>query len=204
MKKIHTIALLLFCTVLSSCSANRLLTSWNDSSFEEPSIAPILLIGIARDETKRRIYEDTFADSLTLLNTKSVASYKVSKQSIEPTENALREVVQKTGAKTVLITHMVSESEKEFYQPASIIHGTNSYSTGGLYRYYPFMYNSVFTSGSYSGTTKVILESNLYDVKTEKLIWTARSESIDPVMTRKYYQQLIDLFLDDLSSKNLL
>jgi hypothetical protein len=204
MKTPQTLALLLFCTILSSCSANRLLSSWSDSYFEESSIAPVLIVGIARDETKRRIYEDTFVDSLTLAKTKSVASYTASKQSIEPNEKALREVVKKTGAKTVLITHMVSENEKDFYQPATIVHGTNSYSTPGLYRYYPFIYNSVFTSGSYNSTTKVVLETNLYDVETEKLIWTARSESIDPVMTRKYYQQLINLFLNDLASKNLL
>jgi len=204
MKYIQTVALFLLCSLLSSCSASRLLSSWNDSSFGESSIATVLIVGIARDETKRRIYEDTFVDGLSLANTKSVPSYTASKQSIEPSEKALREVVKKTGVKTVLITHVVSENEKEFYQPSNIMHGTNNYSTPGLYRYYPFIYNSVFSSDSYTSTTKVVLETNLYDVKTDKLIWTARSESIDPVMTRKYYQQLIDLFLDDLATKNLL
>lgn len=203
MKISQTVVLLLFSTILSSCSTNRLLSSWNDPSYGESSIATVLIVGIAKDETKRRIYEDTFVDSLTQINTKSVASYTASKQSIEPSEEALRNVIKKTGAKTVLITHMVSANEKEFYQPSNRIIGTNSYSTG-LYRYYPFIFNSVYSSGSHVSTTKVVLETNLYDVETEKLIWTARSQSIDPVMTRKYYQQLIDLFLNDLTINNLL
>lgn len=205
MKTLQIAFLLFLCTLFGSCSANRLLSSWNDPSFVEHSMATVLIVGIAKDETKRRIYEDTFADSLARTNTPSVASYTVSKQSIEPTKEALENAIKKTAAKTVLITHMISEGEKGFYQPSNRTIETNSYSNyGGLYSYYPFIYNAVYSSGSYQSSTKVILETNLYDVETEKLIWSARSESIDPVMTRKFYQQLIDLFLNDLSKKNLL
>lgn len=195
---------LLCCLILSSCSTSRILSSWNDDSLGQHSLGTLLVIGVAQDETKRRIYEDTFADSFIQAGTKAIASYTVSKQSIEPSEEALKEVVKKSNAQSVLITHLVSENEKSYYQPSSVVVGTNSYSTGGLYGYYPFIRNSVSTTGSYTSTTKVVLESNLYDVTTEKLLWTARTESIDPVMTRKYYQQLIDLFINDLSKKNFL
>lgn len=111
--------------------------------------------------------------------------------------------LRKTNAESVLITHLVKANEKNSYQPHSVIIGTNSYNRG-LYGYYPMIYNSVYQSGSYVTQTKVVLETSLYDVKTEKRIWSAQTESIDPVMTRKYYQQLIDLFLDDLKNKKLL
>ena len=195
--------ILLTNTLLSSCSTNRLLSSWNDESFEQSSIATVLVIGVTKnDETKRRIYEDTFVDSLNSVQTKAIASYTLKKQSIEPTEKALREIIKKTNAKTILITHLISDTEKDFYIPSSLIIGTNSYDR--LYSYFPFVHSPVASSGSYVSTNKVILETSLYDIETEKLIWTARTESIDPVMTRKYYQQLIDLFLKDLSKKKLL
>ncbi|HID03769.1 MAG TPA: hypothetical protein EYP18_11270 [Desulfobacterales bacterium] len=114
----------------------------------------------------------------------------------------MREIIKKTNAKTILITHLISDTEKDFYIPSSLIIGTNSYDR--LYSYFPFVHSPVASSGSYVSTNKVILETSLYDIETEKLIWTARTESIDPVMTRKYYQQLIDLFLKDLSKKKLL
>ena len=196
--------LLLCCLILSSCSTSKILSSWNDDSLKQHSLGTLLIIGVAKDETKRRIYEDTFVDSFLHANTKAIASYTISKHSIAPSDKTLREVVKKSGSKSVLITHLVSANEKSYYQPSGRIIGTNSYSTGGLYGYYPFIHNSVYSAGSYKSTTKVVLETNIYDVKTEKLLWTARTESIDPVMTRKYYQQLIDLFLNDLSKKNLL
>ncbi len=204
MKLNKTFSLVLFLGfILSSCSSNKLLSSWNDTSLGQYSLGKVLVIGVAQNETKRRIYEDTFVSSLTHAGTNAVASYTVTKQSIEPSEKSLREVVKKTGVQTVLITHLVSKNEKDYYQPSNVILGTNSY-TPGLYGYYPFIYNSVYASGSYNSTTKVLLETSLHDVKTEKLVWNARSESIDPVMTKKYYQKLIDLFLNDLAKKNLL
>jgi hypothetical protein len=188
---------------LNGCSTNRLLSSWNDKTSEQASIAPILVLGITKNnETKRRIYEDTFVNSLNKVHTKAIASYELNKHSIAPTKKALRAIIKRTKAKTILITHLVSDTEKSFFVPSSVVIGTNSYDK--LYSYFPFVHNSVATSGSFLSTSKVILETSLYDVKTEKLLWTARTESIDPVMTRKYYQQLIDLFLQDLSSKNML
>lgn len=189
--------------LLSSCSTSRLLTSWENEAHKSYVIDHVLVIGIAKNETKRRIYEDTFTDSLVDSGINAVASYTASQQPIEPDEKQLREVIRKTNADSVLITHLVSANEKNSYQPHSTIIGTNSYSRG-LYGYYPMIYNSVYQSGSYLTKTKVVLETSLYDVKTEERIWTAQTESIDPVMTRKYYQQLIDLFLDDLKNKKLL
>ncbi len=203
MKSIYIITTFLICTLLNGCSSSRLLSSRTDSSFDNASISTILVVGIAEDETKRRIYENTFVGSFQAAGKKAVASYTVSKQSIEPTEEALRAALKKSGAATILITHLVHENEKSFYQPTNMVIGTNSYPTG-LYHYYPFIYNSVYSAGNYVSTTKVVLETSLYKVSTEKLIWTARSESIDPVMTRKYYQELIDLFIQDMGKNNIL
>lgn len=203
MKTTQIITFFLLCSLLWSCSSSRLLSSTSDPSFKKTVIEPVLVVGISKDETKRRIYEDTFVDSFISAETRAIASYTASKQGIRLDEAALRDIVKKTGARSILITHMVSADEKDFYQPDTPIIGTNS-SPAGLYGYYPFIYQSVYSAGSYGSTTKVTLETSLYDVKSEKLIWTARSQSIDPVMTRKYYQELIDLFLNDLKAKHLL
>jgi len=181
-----------------------LLSSWTDESLEQYRLEKVLVVGVAQDETKRRIYEDTFVSSLTELDVQAVPSYTVCKQAIEPNTEDLKEVVEKTEAGAVLITHLVGRNEKDYYHPPQRINSIDSHFSYGLYGYYPAIYRSVYTPGSYSGSTKVILETNLYDVQTEKLIWSARSESIDPVMTRKYYQKLIDLFLDDLEKQKII
>lgn len=196
---------LLICSIFfSSCSANRLLSSWTEDTQDHYNLGKVLVVGVAIDETKRRIYEDTFVSSLTELDVLAVPSYTVCKQAIEPSTEGLKEVVEKTGADAVLITHLVGKNEESYSPPTQQSSSVASHFSHGLYRYYPAIYRSVYAPGNYSVTTKVILETNLYDVQTEKLIWSARSESIDPVMTRKYYQKLINLFLDDLIKQKII
>ena len=205
MKNRYPFFLLFLCSfILSSCSANKLTSSWKDASLDQYQMGTVLVVGIARDETKRRIYEDTFVSSLTEAGVQAIPSYTVSKQSVEPSEKALREMLTKAHATSVLITHMISQKETESYQRSARLIGTNNYYGSTLYGYYPFIWSSIAPAGSYTSTIKVMLETNLYDVKTERLLWSAHSESTDPVMTRKYYQELIDLFLDDLKKDNLL
>ncbi len=201
MKKFSLLLISLF--LFSGCAANKILSSYSDKDVEQYALGRILVVGIARNETKRRIYENTFSESFRKRGVQSIPSYSVSKQSIEPSKAALMDAITKSSADTVLITHMLGQSEQEHYQPGtSFFYNGNTYN--GLFDYYPFVYNSVSLPGSYTNTTRVLLETNLYDVKSEKLLWTARTESIDPVMTRKYYQKLIDLFLGDLQENDLL
>lgn len=205
MRYIYILAsLLIFNIFLTSCSANRLLFSWTDETLNQYHLEKLLVVGVAKDETKRRIYEDTFVSSLTEINVPAVPSYAVCKQAIEPNAESLREVIGKTGTSAVLITHLVGINEEDYYHPPQRINSVDTHFSHGLYGYYPAIYHSVYMPGNYSGNTKVILETNLYDVQTEKLIWSARSESIDPVMTRKYYQELINLFLTDLEKQKII
>jgi hypothetical protein len=52
--------------------------------------------------------------------------------------------------------------------------------------------------------TTVYLESNVYDIATEKLIWTAQSEAIDANLLKSDYAKIANLLLDDLRKKKLL
>ena len=113
-------------------------------------------------------------------------------------------MLEKSHADTVLITHKISKKEIDSYQRSAFMIGSNNYYGSSLYGYYPSIWNSIAPTGSYYEKITVMLETNLYDVKTEDLLWSARSESTDPVMTREYYQKLIDLFLNDLKKDNLL
>ena len=196
------LCLLLLTIFLTSCSANRLVSSWTDASLQQCRLGKILVVGIAKDETKRRIFEDTFVSSLTQLDIPAIPSYTVCKQAIEPGSAGLKAVVEKTRPNTVLITHHVGKNEEAYHPQPQHLNSISTHFPHGLYEYYSDIYRSVYTASNYSSSTKVILETNLYGAQTEKLIWSARSQSIDPVMTRKYYQKLITLFLNDLGKQN--
>jgi hypothetical protein len=50
----------------------------------------------------------------------------------------------------------------------------------------------------------VRLESNLYDVKTAKLVWSAQSDAVDPKLLRTDYERVVDVLIADMKNKKVL
>ncbi len=65
-------------------------------------------------------------------------------------------------------------------------------------------YGEVYSPGYTVKVTTISLESNLYDTSSGNLVWSTRSESINPSMTKKYVDELVKLFTGDLKKANLL
>ena len=73
-----------------------------------------------------------------------------------------------------------------------------------MYDYYGYAYRAVYSPPVNVSKTIVRLESNVYDVATEKLVWTAQSESVDAKLLKTDFAKMANLFLDDLRKKKLL
>lgn len=201
---VAAIALLLAVIGLSSCATrNRLLSSWID-----PSVAgsgqkaeDTLVIGVARDATIRRLFENSFARGLQREGVRSFKGNTV--EAVKETVNyeTVLKATEETGAKTVLITRLVDFSR---------ITDTGE-SLGRSYvvlKDAPLDYNMLATARTpVSSTTNKLqlkLESLLYDVKTRKLLWSATTEVTDPVMTNTFIDSATALYIEDLKKNKLL
>ena len=190
---------------LSGCAGgNKMIGSWKDGSYSGPVKGRVLVVGVARNDTHRRIFEDSLVANLKTEGVAGVAGYTFDADGVEPTKAAVMAVVQQSGASTVLVTHVIGSDEKSSYFPA--IGGTfvdRGY-YGGLHSYYPRVYNYVYMPAQNVSTETVTLETGLYDTGSGQLIWIGRSEAVNPEMTKKYYTGLTKLFVRDLRKNNLL
>lgn len=191
--------------VLSGCAGgNKMVGSWKDASYTGPVKGRVLVVGVARNDTHRRIFEDSLVANLKTEGVDGVAGYTFDDDGVEPTKAAIMAVVKESGASTVLVTHVIGPDEKNLYFPA--IGGTfvdRGY-YGGLHSYYPRVYSYVYMPAQNVSTEIVILETGLYDTGSGQLIWIGRSEAVNPEMTKKYYTGLTKLFVRDLRKNNLL
>lgn len=58
--------------------------------------------------------------------------------------------------------------------------------------------------GAYRTHTFVNLETNLYDAKTEKLIWSGKSETWNPESDAKLLDEVIKAVIKDLKRKGVI
>ena len=199
-----TAALLLYSVLLTSCASTSLTASWHDPKFPgSAAFDDVLIIGVSEDETLRRLYEDGFVAKFSESGIRSVASYSLEIPDIKPTEKAVAAAVDAAGARYVLITRHVGTDTKQHYRPPEPVYIDPFYSR--MDSYYPLVLREAYYRPGYTySVTTVSLESNLYDVQTKKLIWSAQSKSVDPAMTQNYLSELITIFTQDLKKSGFL
>ena len=190
--------------LLYSCASTSLTATWHDQSYAgKNSLRDVLVIAVTEEETSRRLYEDGFVAKLGELGVRGIPSYSLQVSDIEPTKQAVQTAVAMADARFVLITSHLSTDKKQHYSPPEPIYVDPYYSR--MHRYYPLAYREVRYRPGYTYTvTTVSIESNLYDAQTEKLIWSAQSKSVDPNMSKSFFDGLVEVFAKDLQEKKLL
>ena len=190
--------------LLSSCASTSLTNAWHDQSYSGTnSLDDVLVIAVTEEETSRRLYEDGFVAKLAESGVRGVPSYSLQISDIEPTKQALQTAVAMANARFVLITRHLTTDKKQHYNPPQPLYVDPYYSR--VHSYYPMAYREVRYSPGYNYTvTTVSIESNLYDAQTEKLIWSAQSKSVDPKMSKSYFDGLVNVFAKDLQDKKFL
>jgi hypothetical protein len=74
----------------------------------------------------------------------------------------------------------------------------------GFYDHYGYSYNYVTYDPGYSVTrTNFRLDTNLYDVKTEKVLWSGVSQTMNPKSDNKLIDDVIKVVMNALKKNGL-
>ena len=185
-------------TVIAACAPKAKVTSsWVDPSLRGYKVDNILVMGMGREEVNMNLWENVFVDLFSRDNVHAKASYKVIGDVPGPDRKTVEAAIKKTGASSVLITHLVNSKSETTHYPGSL-HFLPGGFYGGMYGYYGQTYASVYTPPSHLTRTVVRLETNLYDVTTANLVWSAQSEAVNPKLLRTDFERIAGLLLADL------
>lgn len=207
--------ILLISTVflLFSCANTKISQSWVEPD-NKKSYNDLLIIGIGESEQNRRAYESHFVEALREVGTEAEASYKLIKSDEKIERNTVVKAIEGMEIDGVIITHMTAVEEETVYRPGMGYggYGYGGYGYGGygggygggMYGYYPHVNSYVHSPGYYTTHETYTLETNLYDVKTEELVWSARSRTFSPESVDEVIADLTKLLINDLKDKNLI
>ena len=188
--------------LLNACAGGTKRTStWVDEAHRGKPVSDILVIGITYKEKEavRRSFEDRFVAQLKAAGVEAISSGDAISipADLMLEKGEILKAVNKFNNDAVIITHVVGKEKKEVYTP-----GARSY--GGYYGYYGQAFGYAHSPGYSSTNTSYRLATNLYDVKTEKLIWSGKSETLNPDSTKQLIDDVIKLVIQDLQKNNLL
>jgi hypothetical protein len=160
--------------LVTACTSTQLTSVWKDPSYQTRP-ARIMVVGVAKNPLNRRLFEDEFVRQLESRGTDAIASYTVIPDDQQGDQAAIAKKVAELGADTVLITRLVSKKIVRVYVPGSPYFPPPFYATWP--DYYGYGYHYMYTPGYIAEDEYAVIETNLYQAKSNKLIWAASSET---------------------------
>ena len=161
-----------------------------------------MVIGVSKSAMNRRIFEDEFVRQLQARGVEAVASYTVLPDRKQDDQAAIAARVMEQQADTVLITRLVSKKKVQVYVPGTAYYPPSHY---GRWRdYYGYGYQAIYSPGYMTEDEYALIETNLYDAVSDKLIWAASSETGIRGSDRKLIHSFIGTMVNAMSENNLL
>lgn len=193
-----------FVLLMVSCANTKISQSWVEPD-NKKTYKDLLIIGIAESEQNRRAYESYFSDDLRAMGIEAESSYKLIKSNQKIDRDTVSKAIAGLNIDGVIVTHLLAVDEETIYRPSMDympMYGGGHY--GGLYSYYPHVNTYVTRPGYYTTHETYTIETNLYDVETEELVWSARTRTFSPESVDEVITDLTKLLIKDMSDKNLI
>lgn len=176
------VALLL--SLLTACAATTNIGSWKNETYTGGPLTKVLVVCITQQNTVRRIFEDEFVKELGSHGVETTASYTLLPLDLLKDKEKLEAEIRKLGPETVLITRLVGKRVERNYQsgtyytrPRSANYYPGPQAHGGWQGYYAHSQAVIRPEVTETIYKVAILESNLYETKKKKLIWSMQSET---------------------------
>lgn len=173
------VAALLFATaLLPACSATRITSIWKDPALGPFQFRRVVGIAMSQDTALRRIAEDEFVRAVGAPT--AVAGYSIVSDDEMQNKDQVRARIEAAGVDGAVVFRVVSVENQERWVPPTYY--------GDAWGYWGFAAPMVYQPGYLTTDRIVQVETNAYQVQNARLVWSARSETIDP----KDAQQTID------------
>ena len=198
---------------LTACTTTKLASRWNDTEYKGPLLEKVLVVGVMKDDIKRRYYEDEFVKKINAGGRHAITSYTLMPdlKAVDDKEELVA-IVKKAGADSVLITTLKAVKKEERDVPPRVDYvptmgmgyGGMGMGFGGYYGGYYNSYQAVYSPGYTTVDTIVQLETRVYALPTEDLVWAGNTESMNASSAEKIISETASIIVNDMKSSGLI
>jgi hypothetical protein len=175
----NTVHYLFLITIfLSSCSSTKITNSWREpgAHLYSGEWNKILVVALLKNETNRRKVED---ELLLYLNGKGIVSYNYLNEDFNKIdEDKFRNKIKADGFDGAITLRLIDvDKEKVFIPEQQNLYPMYYQNFSG---FYPQGWASYTAPGYYSMNKTFIVETVVYSIKEDKIIWSGITESFNP------------------------
>jgi hypothetical protein len=185
MPNLRLISLPFLGVMATACSTTAFHSTWKAPDAQPVSARgeKVIALVVNANQASRRAAEDALARELTKRGAAGIAAYTILGEADVKNEATIKEAFERTGAVGVVVLRPVGK-QKEVYSTPAVYAGPYGTFWGG---YYP---------GAWGGSqvrtdTIVIVETLVYSLRQNKLVWAGESRTTNPTDVDAFVQELV-------------
>ncbi|HTS44729.1 MAG TPA: hypothetical protein VMH01_10055 [Puia sp.] len=194
-----TVILLSF--VFSCGPSTKIVNSWRDPniSVDYRSIVKVLVVGMVKDESTRRMVEDKM---VSLMRANGVPSYTYLTQNIVKDLDSAKFVakLRSDGFSGIMIMRLVNVEKTTSYVYGSVQPSYYGYSFG----YYSYASPMYYSPGYYQTDKYYTVETTVYSTMPDKLVWTATTSTVNPEKFDQTIEEIAKILFDQMKKDGFL
>jgi hypothetical protein len=201
--RIYMCLIVFFAMIMAACATTEIKSVWNDASYHGGPLLKVVVMGLAKDQAVKRLYEDEFVSQLKAHGVQAFPGYSVIPQEKMGDENYILEKIKGLGVDATLVTRLVDKKTIQTYYPPEMYYAPAPHYRGWN-GYYRSSYNYMVGPGYTATEEAVVLETNIYSTQNNQLIWSALSETFMEGSSESLIYSLVQKLIKDMAAKDLI
>jgi hypothetical protein len=199
-RSVSTVALVLALTTVLS-AAVKFTSTWKSNyagtvSFAGKKVAALVISG---DDSLRVAGEEALARELSERGMQGVSTYRIAPKEELQTGERAKPWFERAGVEGVVALRPVAAESRSTYTPGTWVNPY--YST--LWGYYNYGWTSLYIPGSKQHETVVTVETTIYSVPRNELLWAAVTETRDPKNLPQFIEELVKESVKQMQKQGL-
>jgi len=154
---------------------------------------------ISNDDSLRVAGEESLVRELAARGMQAVASYRIAPKEELRRADTARPWFEKAGVEGLVAVRPVSADTQRSYNTGTWV--STNYAT--LWGYYGYGWSAVYVPGGVQRETLVVVETTVYSLPRDQLLWAAVSETRNPRDLRGFVQELIKESVEEMQKQGL-
>ncbi len=176
------------------------------STFKSMDAGTVVFVGkkvaavvMTDDDSLRVSGEEALAGELTARGLEGVPTYRIApKEELRKSETA-KVWFERAGVEGIVVVRPVGAEQRTAYNPGTWV--SPYYST--LWGYWGQGWGSMYVPGSSRRETVITVETTIYSVTKNQLLWAAVTETSDPDNLQKFVSELVKESVKQLHEQGL-
>jgi len=200
MKRMKAVLLTLVTVSLGACATTEFKSVWKDPSvqhleFQGKRVATFV---VTKDVARRRAAEDALANELQKRGVRAAPGYQLIPDENLTNKEAIRQRLEAMGIEGAVVMRIVDRRQEVSYVPPS-----GPY-YGSFYGYWDYGWAATASPGYMRSDTIVSVETLVYSVPQDKLLWGGVSETTDPGKLDKFVREVVDATAKEMKKAGLI